>query len=129
MSNSILFFHDFFILGYWHYSAADVPGYQRWTATAIFGSPPSSTFEEALRHFQRAEAIQPGFYSQNALYMGLCMERLNRDRNEAQEWFKKAFMAPMLSKDDAETHKIAAEHLCKKYGFNQEMLQNLLHGK
>lgn len=50
------------ILGLWHFSFADMPYYTRMIAKTIFGTPPSSTYEEALRHFEKAELIQVLFW-------------------------------------------------------------------
>uniref|UniRef100_A0A915ERW6 Regulator of microtubule dynamics protein 1 n=1 Tax=Ditylenchus dipsaci TaxID=166011 RepID=A0A915ERW6_9BILA len=98
------------LLGVWHFSFADLSGMSRMAASAFFASPPSSTFEEALHHFQRAEVVQPG-------------------KEETVEWFKKAFQAPVLTKDDMETHVRAAEHLTKKYGFSKEKLAALISNR
>lgn len=46
------------ILGMWHFAFADMASYTRLAARAIYATPPSSTYEEALHHFERAEAIQ-----------------------------------------------------------------------
>lgn len=74
------------ILGVWHFTFADMPGYQRLAAKAIFGTPPSSTYEEALRHFEKAEAIQPGFYKANNVYLGEVYDRLGQ-KDKAIEKF------------------------------------------
>ena len=66
------------ILGVWHFTFADMPSYTRLAAKAIFGTPPSSTYDEALRHFERAEAIQPGFYKSNSFYLGESYDRLGQ---------------------------------------------------
>ena len=42
---------------------------------AIFASPPSGTYEEALGHFQLAEGISPGFYIRNRLMIAKCQQR------------------------------------------------------
>jgi hypothetical protein len=47
--------------GIWHFTFADLPSYQRLAANVFFASPPTSTYEEALRHFERAESIQVCF--------------------------------------------------------------------
>ena len=85
------------ILGVWHFTFADLPTYSRLAAKAIYGSPPSSTYEEALRHFEKAEAIHPNFYSANLLYMGQVYERMGK-KNEAIEYIKKAFLLLLLFK-------------------------------
>jgi tetratricopeptide (TPR) repeat protein len=108
------------ILGIWHFSFADLPTYQRLAAKAIFGTPPSSNYEEALRHFERAEAISPNFYITNNYYLGLTYERLGQ-KEKAIEEYKKVFYAPLLTLDDGESHKKAIERL-RKLGVNQENL-------
>ena len=44
------------------FSVAEVPWYQQKVASAIFATPPTSTYEEALKYFLRAERIEPNFY-------------------------------------------------------------------
>jgi len=109
------------ILGFWHFSFADLSTLQRYAAKAIFGTPPSSTYEEALSHFEKAEAISPGFYSTNTYWMGMAYERLGK-KKEALKCFKDAFMAPVVSVADGEIHSKAHDHLRKSYGINVEQL-------
>ena len=45
----------YFLLGEWCYTVSDMSWMLRQAAKAIFGTPPSSTFEEALKHFLKAE--------------------------------------------------------------------------
>ncbi|XP_055341982.1 regulator of microtubule dynamics protein 1-like [Paramacrobiotus metropolitanus] len=57
-------------LGYWHYSFADLAWYTRQAAAAFFATPPTSTYEEAIKCFEHAEQVQPNFYSMNLLMLG-----------------------------------------------------------
>ena len=41
-------------------------------AAAVFASPPTGTYDEALAHFMAAEKINPGFYIKNRLMIGEC---------------------------------------------------------
>ncbi|KAI6182019.1 Regulator of microtubule dynamics protein 1 [Aphelenchoides fujianensis] len=91
------------ILGIWHFSFADLPAYMRLVAKAIYGTPPSSTHEEALRHFERAETVQPQFCSTNNFYLGRTYEALGR-KDDAIKQYKAAFLAPMISVDDRDIH-------------------------
>ncbi|KAI6202989.1 hypothetical protein M3Y94_00504500 [Aphelenchoides besseyi] len=109
------------ILGMWHFAFADLPGYQRLVAKAIFGSPPTSTYEEALRHFERAEAISPKFCSSNNFWLGRCYEAMNQKEKAIQQ-YSTAFVAPVISHDDQDIHKKSAEHL-KKLGVDANKLQ------
>ncbi|KAI1730041.1 regulator of microtubule dynamics protein 1 [Ditylenchus destructor] len=115
------------LLGIWHFHVADLSYVSRLAAKAFYGTPPSSTYKEALRHFQKAEQIQPNFYSANQYYMGLCLERIkfNNIDKQALECYKRAFLAPVLSKDDIDTQKKASDRLMLGYGFTQDMLDSL----
>ncbi|XP_062044278.1 regulator of microtubule dynamics protein 1 isoform X2 [Lepus europaeus] len=43
------------LMGIWCYTFAEMPWYQRRIAKMLFATPPSSTYEEALGYFHRAE--------------------------------------------------------------------------
>jgi len=112
-------------LGIWHYSFADLSTTTRLAARLLFATPPTSTYEEALRHFERAEAVQPNFYSTNHYYLALCHEHLNHPE-EALYHMKKAYTAPVTSLDDKETNHKASQYLKKKYKFTDETLYKIL---
>uniref|UniRef100_A0A7E4V825 TPR_REGION domain-containing protein n=1 Tax=Panagrellus redivivus TaxID=6233 RepID=A0A7E4V825_PANRE len=78
------------------------------------------TYEEALRHFERAETLQPGFYKANAYSLGEVLEKLGR-KAEALEFYKKAFTGPIISVDDRESHEKALAKL-KKNGIDEKAL-------
>lgn len=46
-----------FIIGVWHFTFADMSPFIYMIAKTIYAKPPCSNYEEALRHFQKAEAI------------------------------------------------------------------------
>jgi hypothetical protein len=45
-------------IGIWHYEIASISSVKRLLARTLFAKPPESTYDEALRHFERAEALQ-----------------------------------------------------------------------
>ncbi|XP_071277749.1 regulator of microtubule dynamics protein 1 isoform X2 [Agelaius tricolor] len=45
------------LIGIWCYSFAEMPWYQRKIAATLFATPPTSTFQEALRYFHMAEEV------------------------------------------------------------------------
>ncbi|XP_075561065.1 regulator of microtubule dynamics protein 1 isoform X6 [Pelecanus crispus] len=52
------------LIGIWCYSFAEMPWYQRKIAATLFATPPTSTFQEALRYFHMAEeALLLSLYS------------------------------------------------------------------
>uniref|UniRef100_A0A0K0DUM6 Regulator of microtubule dynamics protein 1 n=1 Tax=Strongyloides stercoralis TaxID=6248 RepID=A0A0K0DUM6_STRER len=99
-----------YILGVWHFTFADMPSYQYYIAKAIFATPPSSTYEEALSYFEKAETVQPDFYSKNTYYLAECYDRLGR-KDDAKRYYMKAFKMPVISIDDKEVHENAFKKL------------------
>ncbi|XP_008305908.1 regulator of microtubule dynamics protein 1 [Cynoglossus semilaevis] len=102
------------ILGYWCFSFAALPWYQRKVAAAIFSSPPQSTYKEALDFFLKAEEVDPNFYSKNLLMLGRTYLAMN-DKQMAQFWLTKAKDYPAHTLEDKEVHREAVE-LLKKLG-------------
>lgn len=102
------------ILGMWHYHFSDVSSSKRWAARILYAKLPETSYEEALRNFERAEALQPNFYSTNHYYLGLTYGHLNR-KEESLMYMKKAFLSPILTEDDKEAHVKAGEYLKTNY--------------
>ncbi|CAI2293076.1 unnamed protein product [Caenorhabditis sp. 36 PRJEB53466] len=102
------------ILGLWHFSFANMGYATRMVAKAIFATPPSSTYQNALHYFLKAEQISPGFYSTNIYYIGEVYEQMG-EKEEALTHFKQAFKMAVVTSDDAAIHKRAHEKL-RKYG-------------
>lgn len=63
--------------------------YKRAIVSAIFATPPTGTYEEALDNFLIAEYKKPGFYSLNLLFIGKCYNYLG-DKEKAKEFLTKA---------------------------------------
>ncbi|XP_045919304.1 regulator of microtubule dynamics protein 1 [Micropterus dolomieu] len=102
------------ILGYWCFAFAELPWYQRKVAAAIFSSPPTSTYEEALEFFLKAEEVDPNFYSTNLLMLGKTYMAM-KDKQNALLWLTKAKEYPAHTLEDKEVHKEAVD-LLKKLG-------------
>jgi tetratricopeptide (TPR) repeat protein len=66
------------LLGQWCFYFADMPWYERQIAGTLFASPPTSTFEEALAFFHKAEKLSPGFYKTNKMYLAKSYSRLGQ---------------------------------------------------
>ncbi|XP_022069662.1 regulator of microtubule dynamics protein 1 [Acanthochromis polyacanthus] len=102
------------ILGYWCFAFAELPWYQRKVAAVIFASPPTSTYEEALDFFLKAEEVDPNFYSKNLLMLGKTYLGM-KDKEKALLWLTKAKEYPAHTLEDKEVHKEAVD-LLKKLG-------------
>uniref|UniRef100_A0A3B4AF68 Regulator of microtubule dynamics protein 1 n=1 Tax=Periophthalmus magnuspinnatus TaxID=409849 RepID=A0A3B4AF68_9GOBI len=85
------------------FSFADLPWYQRKVAAVIFATPPTSTYEEAVEYFLKAEAVDPNFYSMNLLMLGKTYLRMN-NKEQAKLWLTKAKEYPPLTHEDKEVH-------------------------
>lgn len=77
-------------------------------ASTIFASPPTSSYEEALKYFEEAQKIEPQFI-RNAISIGDCYANLKK-QDEAQKWYKTAAAIP--PRTDAE--KVFIEEAKKK---------------
>lgn len=56
---------SWYILGELEYSLADMSWYVQKIVSALFATPPKGTFERALECFEKAEGLEPKFYSKN----------------------------------------------------------------
>ena len=100
------------LLGRWCFTVADVPWYQRKIASAIFDTPPSSSYEEAIDYFERAERLDPNFYSMNQLMIAKGYLRLNKI-TEARSWLEKLLKFDSKTEEDV-TAVAEAKELLKK---------------
>uniref|UniRef100_A0A8C6VRF6 Regulator of microtubule dynamics protein 1 n=1 Tax=Naja naja TaxID=35670 RepID=A0A8C6VRF6_NAJNA len=98
------------LMGIWCYTFADMPWYQRNIAAILFSTPPSSTYEEALQYFQKAENVEPNFYSKNLLFLGKTYMKLN-NKKMALLWLTKARDRLPHTEEDKQVQKEALELL------------------
>ncbi|XP_007461785.1 PREDICTED: regulator of microtubule dynamics protein 1 isoform X3 [Lipotes vexillifer] len=85
------------LMGIWCYTFAEMPWYQRRIAEMLFATPPSSTYEEALGYFHRAE--------QGKTYLKLHNKKL------AAFWLTKAKDYPAHTEEDKQIQTEAAQLL------------------
>ncbi|XP_077023250.1 regulator of microtubule dynamics protein 1 isoform X1 [Tamandua tetradactyla] len=98
------------LMGIWCYTFAEMPWYQRRIAKMLFATPPSSTYEEALGYFHRAEQVDPNFYSKNLLLLGKTYLKL-RNKKLAAFWLMKAKDYPAHTEEDKQIQTEAAQLL------------------
>ncbi|XP_039079393.1 regulator of microtubule dynamics protein 1 isoform X2 [Hyaena hyaena] len=104
------------LMGIWCYTFAEMPWYQRRIAKMLFATPPSSTYEEALGYFHRAEQVDPNFYSKNLLLLGKTYLKLH-NKKLAAFWLMKAKDYPAHTEEDKQIQTEAAQLLT---GFNDK---------
>jgi len=90
------------VLGKWCYTIADIDFITRTAASALFSTPPTSSFEEALSFFLKAEEL--GGNIRNKVALGDTCMKLKK-KEDAKEWYQKAIDATAVSEVD----KIAQE--------------------
>ncbi|XP_055287895.1 regulator of microtubule dynamics protein 1 isoform X2 [Moschus berezovskii] len=98
------------LMGIWCYTFAEMPWYQRRIAKVLFATPPSSTYEEALGYFHRAEQVDPNFYSKNLLLLGKTYLKL-QNKKLAAFWLTKAKDYPAHTEEDKQIQTEAAQLL------------------
>ncbi len=102
------------ILGRWHREIAAFNFFERTMITAIFGGLPGGTYDESIKHFEKAILLEP----MNALhYFELALSYLARDeendKQNAKNWLIKATQIQVRSVDD-KNNKSKCEKLLKE---------------
>lgn len=105
-----------YCLGTWCFLFADMSWLMRKTASVIFASPPTSTYDEALGYFKKAEENDPGFYNKNKVMLGKVYLRL-KDKEAAKVNLMKSLEYTDTTVDDTEARKEATD-LLKELGVN-----------
>ncbi|XP_068626733.1 regulator of microtubule dynamics protein 1-like [Battus philenor] len=100
------------MLGEWCFQLTEMPWHQRKTAELLFCPLPTSSYEDALEYFLKAESVQPRFYSINLLRLGNCYLKLNKE-DQAKYYLQLAASYPAKSNEDHKANKEATELLKK----------------
>lgn len=96
------------LLGRWCFEIAMLSWWKRRAAATLVAEPPTSSLEEALRNFLKAEEIKPDFWLANLYWIGKCYYEKG-DYQKAAEYLRKALSLPVSSDDDRESHSLAEE--------------------
>jgi len=82
----------------------------RQIASTLFNTPPSSTYEEALEHFLKAEEIDPGFYKKNLLMIAKTYKALG-NAELSKKYALMALEVAIKEEEDKESHEEAKKLL------------------
>lgn len=91
-------------LGRWSFTIASIGWWSRQIAATIFATPPTSTFEDALAYFEKAEALQPGFWKSNVFFIAKCQLELG-DKDKARATLLRAAAMRTASAEDQKTQE------------------------
>jgi tetratricopeptide (TPR) repeat protein len=99
------------ILGRWYLNMAEIGGVKRALAQVIYGKLPPATFEDAVRCYQKAIALNPNRLM-HYIELGRVYEKMGKTA-EAKKFITKGLSMPETEKDDGETKKMGREILAK----------------
>eukprot|EP00698_Gefionella_okellyi_P022499 TRINITY_DN746_c0_g1_i1.p1 TRINITY_DN746_c0_g1~~TRINITY_DN746_c0_g1_i1.p1 ORF type:complete len:183 (+),score=36.46 TRINITY_DN746_c0_g1_i1:225-773(+) len=101
----------FHVLGRWCYGVTNISWIERKLAAALFATPPTSSYEEALSYFQKAHEIEPKL-PRNLLLLGDCHVALKQSA-EAKTFYQQLLALPIASEVDRLLHEEATTKLRK----------------
>ncbi|XP_075352209.1 regulator of microtubule dynamics protein 2 isoform X3 [Mycteria americana] len=94
----------YYLNGRWCYSVAQLSWIEKKVAAALFGTPPTSTVEEALQNFLKAEEMRPGYSKYNYVYLAKCYKDLGQ-KNNALKYCDSALSILSVTNEDKEAQK------------------------
>ncbi|XP_025978750.1 regulator of microtubule dynamics protein 2 [Dromaius novaehollandiae] len=94
----------YYLNGRWCYSVAQLSWIEKKVAAALFGAPPTSTVEEALQNFLKAEEMCPGYSKSNYVYLAKCYNDLGQ-KNNALKYCDSALSVLSVTNEDKEAQK------------------------
>ncbi|NXR54466.1 RMD2 protein, partial [Hippolais icterina] len=94
----------YYLNGRWCYSVAQLSWLEKKVAAALFGTPPTSTVEEALQNFLKVEEMHPGYSKCNYVYLAKCYKDLGQ-RNNALKYCDSALSILSVTNEDKEAQK------------------------
>jgi len=97
-------------LGQWAYKVAGISWVERNAAKLLFGSPPESSYDEALGFMLASFEMRPS--KKAALFAGLCHVQL-KQREEATRWLKECLALESAGEADADVDRQASAALAK----------------
>lgn len=91
---------------------ADLSWLERKAAAVLFGSPPESSYDEALTFLLKCDDLSPGTWKKNTLLIAQAYQK-KKDWATAKEWTNKAIAIPIETEEDQRVHDEATALLKK----------------
>ncbi|XP_026118351.1 regulator of microtubule dynamics protein 3-like isoform X1 [Carassius auratus] len=98
----------FYLLGRWCLEGISLGRLERKTDAMISETPPTSSLNEALENFLKAEELNPGFSKTVRLYIAKCHKELGNE-SEARNWVHLALSTPAGANEDSESAALQEE--------------------
>ncbi|XP_069350408.1 regulator of microtubule dynamics protein 2 isoform X2 [Eulemur rufifrons] len=94
----------YYLKGRYCYTVSKLSWIEKKMAATLFGKIPSSTVQEALQNFLKAEELHPGYSNSNYLYLAKCYIDVD-ERQNALKFCNLALLLPCVTKEDKEAQK------------------------
>jgi Flp pilus assembly protein TadD len=98
-------------LGRWYLALADVGTVKRALAQVAYGKLPPAKYEDAVRCFEKAIALNPNRLM-HYIELGRACAQMDRDA-DARKFITKGLAMPETEKDDPETKNVGRQVLKK----------------
>ncbi|XP_016138377.1 regulator of microtubule dynamics protein 3 isoform X2 [Sinocyclocheilus grahami] len=98
----------FYLLGRWCLEVSSLGWLERKTAATLYETPPTSSLNEALENFLKAEELNPGFSKTVRLYIAKCHKELG-NMSEARNWVQLALSTLAGANEDCDSAALQEE--------------------
>ncbi|CAM4687783.1 unnamed protein product [Leuciscus chuanchicus] len=98
----------FYLLGRWCLEMSSLGWLERKAAATLYETPPTSSLNEALENFLKAEELNPGFSKTVRLYIAKCHKELG-NVSEARNWVQLSLSTPAGANEDSDCAAIQEE--------------------
>ncbi|KAG7395988.1 Regulator of microtubule dynamics protein 1 [Phytophthora boehmeriae] len=94
----------YYLLGRWCIAIADLSWLERKAAAVLFGTPPESSYDEALRFLLQSEELAPDSWKKRSALIAQVYSK-KKDAAKAKEWVDKALAIPTATEEDEIAHE------------------------
>ncbi|XP_065112437.1 regulator of microtubule dynamics protein 3 isoform X1 [Paramisgurnus dabryanus] len=98
----------FYLLGRWCLQMTSLSWLEKKTAATVYKTPPTSSVNEALENFLKAEELNPGSSKTVRLYISKCHKELG-NISEARNWVQLALSTSTETNEDTENAALQEE--------------------
>ncbi|DAZ94566.1 TPA: hypothetical protein N0F65_004182 [Lagenidium giganteum] len=100
------------LLGRWCVAIADLSWLERKAAAVLFGTPPESSYQEAIDFLLKYENLSPGKWKKNVFLISQVYYKM-KDWENSKQWTQKALDMPIETEEDQTVHDDATAQLKK----------------